>query len=97
MAFVDYKISSILRSGGKTTVLVRFYEGDNAGVPPVYQRTGKVQERELIFDGDVADDELRRVLNERLATLAATRGKVPHPTQAVTEPATARPTQERAQ
>ena len=74
---LDYKFQQVLRNGVETIATVAFYTGEDVRetddltgkTVTVYRRTAKVEDRVLTFRGDVSDDELRLVLNERLAAL----------------------------
>lgn len=74
----DYKISSIVRDGKNTIVLVHFYEGDMQKVETfdkleqkmvkrnVYVRTKMIEEQKIGISGDLTDEDLVVYMNKKL-------------------------------
>ena len=99
---LDYKFQQVLRNGVETIATVAFYIGEDAQekddltgeTVTVYRRTAKVGERVLSFRGDVSDDDLRAVLNEKLRDLRAAEypARDVLPEQRVVRASTVRPT-----
>ena len=71
---MDYKISSIKRLGNRTTVIVRFYDGDYETIDGkrTYHRTNVHESRVVLFRGDVGDDDIRLYLNSKPAEFPGT-------------------------
>jgi len=99
---LDYKFRSVNRTDTETIVDAVFYQGDYQMVrnpdtgltEQVYVRSGRVAQRRLVFDGTVNDDDLCRVLNERLAQRAVAVRTTPIPQQVVITPSRVQPKSE---
>jgi len=80
MSNIDFKISSIKKSGGKTEVLARFYTGavtienepvDNEEKPvEAYRRTEKIGEKFYELEGDVPKEKIEALLRHELGLKA---------------------------
>ena len=77
-AYVDFKISSVVRAGDATSVVAKVYTGDYAQVvhdvvrpesPAItteYVRGQLLTELQLTFVGAITDDQIRAYLHSRL-------------------------------
>ena len=94
---LDYKFSTIKRTDDATFVTMRVYEGENVPIDGKlqYQRSRMVEEHKLRFRGNIPDEDLREVCNERLANVALTLGKIIIPAQVVVRSPDLKPLVER--
>ena len=94
---LDYKFSTIKRTDDATFVTMRIYEGEDALVDGQlrYQRSRLLEEHKLRFRGNIPDENLREVCNERLANTALRLGKTVLPAQIVVRISDLKPLAER--